>query len=235
MCSGRVDLEHVLRSFSNGSDAVFIGGCNLDECNYLTQGNYHALNMVHLCKKIMEFVGLNPERLRVEFMSAGDGIRFAEVMDDFGAQIRELGPLGSSEGMDLVELRSRIDEVRKLVPYIKVAKKDKLALRFKTREEYNDLYTGNEVRTLLEDVPSYYIDPEKCRACGTCFRRCPVEAISGGKKMIHIIDQVKCIKCGTCFEVCPPRFGAVQKISGEPVPAPIPEEERAIVKKNKAK
>ena len=235
MCSGRIDLEHVLRSFSNGSDAVFIGGCNLDECNYLTQGNYHALNMVHLCKKIMEFVGLNPERLRVEFMSAGDGIRFAEVMDDFGKQVRELGPLGSSEGIDLVELRSRIDKVRKLVPYIKVVKKDKLALRFKTREEYDDLYTGNEVRMLLEDVPSYYIDPEKCRACGVCFRRCPVEAISGGKKMIHIIDQVKCIKCGTCFEVCPPRFGAVQKISGEPVPAPIPEEERMIVKKNKEK
>lgn len=235
MCSGRVDLEHVLRSFSNGSDAVFIGGCNLDECNYLTQGNYHALNMVHLCKKIMECIGLNPKRLRIEFMSAGDGIHFAEVMDDFGEDVKELGPLGSSEGVDQNELRTKIDEVRKLIPYIKVVKKDKLAMRFKTREEYDGLYTGDEVETLLGDVPSYYIDPDKCRACGICFRRCPAEAIAGGKKRIHVIEQEQCIKCGTCFEVCPPRFGAVQKITGEPVPPPLPEKERMIVKKKQEK
>jgi NADH-quinone oxidoreductase subunit F len=79
---------------------------------------------------------------------------------------------------------------------------------------------------------SYYIDPEKCQACGNCLRKCPAEAIDGGKKMIHIVDQDKCTKCGTCFEVCPSRFGAVRKISGEPVPAPIPEEERMVVKKS---
>ena len=51
MCSGRVDLEFVLRAFSNGMDGVFIGGCRLNECNYITHGNYHALNMVLLFKK----------------------------------------------------------------------------------------------------------------------------------------------------------------------------------------
>ena len=66
-----------------------------------------------------------------------------------------------------------------------------------------------------------------------CLRKCPVEAIAGGKNQIHVIDQDKCIKCGTCFEACPPRFGAVNKISGEPVPPPIPEEERTIVRKSK--
>jgi len=82
---------------------------------------------------------------------------------------------------------------------------------------------------------SYYIDPGKCRACMICLKKCPVEAIDGGKKKIHIIDQEKCTRCGTCIEVCPTRFGAVKKISGEPVPSPIPEEERIIdrkVKKN---
>jgi NADH-quinone oxidoreductase subunit F len=68
-----------------------------------------------------------------------------------------------------------------------------------------------------------------------CFRRCPVEAIEGGKNKIHVIDQDKCIKCGTCYEVCPPRFGAVKVISGEPVPPPVPEEERTIARKVKAK
>src|SRR5512137_2204648 len=84
MCSGRVDLEFVLRAFSNGMDGVFMVGCRLNECKYITQGNYHALNMVLLCRKIMERIGLNPERLKIEFMSSAEGIIFAEVMNDFG-------------------------------------------------------------------------------------------------------------------------------------------------------
>ncbi len=69
----------------------------------------------------------------------------------------------------------------------------------------------------------------------TCAKRCPVEAIISVKNQIHVIDQEKCIKCGTCLEACPPRFGAVTKISGEPVLPPIPEGERTIVRKSKEK
>lgn len=88
---------------------------------------------------------------------------------------------------------------------------------------------------VCKQLISYYIDPDTCQACMICLRKCPVEAIVGGKNRIHVIDQEKCIKCGTCFEVCPPRFGAVKKISGEPVPPPIPEEARTIARKSKAK
>jgi NADH:ubiquinone oxidoreductase subunit F (NADH-binding)/(2Fe-2S) ferredoxin/ferredoxin len=80
---------------------------------------------------------------------------------------------------------------------------------------------------------SYYIDPEKCKACMICLRQCPVQAIAGGKNQIHVIDQEKCTKCGTCFEVCPPRFGAAKKISGDPVPPPIPQEARIIGRESK--
>jgi NADH:ubiquinone oxidoreductase subunit F (NADH-binding)/(2Fe-2S) ferredoxin/ferredoxin len=80
---------------------------------------------------------------------------------------------------------------------------------------------------------SYYIDPEKCKACMICLRQCPAEAITGGKNQIHVIDQEKCTKCGTCFEVCPPRFAAAKRISGEPVPPPIPEEARIIARESK--
>jgi len=86
-----------------------------------------------------------------------------------------------------------------------------------------------------KELISYYIDPDKCKACMICARKCPADAIDGAKQMIHIIDQEKCTKCGTCFEVCPSRFGAVTKISGEPVPAPVPEENRMIIKKSKVK
>ena len=78
---------------------------------------------------------------------------------------------------------------------------------------------------------SYYIDPQKCSACGICLRKCPVEAISGGKNLVHIIDQSKCTKCRTCFEVCPPRFSAVVRISGEPMPAAVPPGTEVVRKK----
>jgi NADP-reducing hydrogenase subunit HndC len=86
---------------------------------------------------------------------------------------------------------------------------------------------------VCKSLVSYYIDPKKCAACTLCFRNCPVNAIEGERGKIHIIDQAKCTKCGTCFEVCPPAFRAVQKLSGEPVPPPVPEERRWIKKGEK--
>ncbi|MCF8062602.1 MAG: hydrogenase iron-sulfur subunit [Deltaproteobacteria bacterium] len=234
MCSGRVDLDFVLRAFANGMEGVFIGGCRLNECNYTTHGNYHALNMVLLCKRIMEHIGLNPERLRIAFMSSGEGNLFAEEVNDFTRKVKELGPIGASEENDLEALRPRIQEVRELVPYIKMAEREKLESRLESEAQYEGLFTAEEIDRLFREVVSYYIDPEKCQACGICARRCPAEAIVGGKNRIHVIDQDSCIKCGTCLEVCPPKFGAVQEIMGEPVPPPIPEEERTIERKSKS-
>ena len=102
------------------------------------------------------------------------------------------------------------------------------------RDEYNAHIKEKRCPALsCKELIAYHIDPEKCQACTTCARKCPSEAIVGGKNQIHVIDQEKCTKCGTCFEVCPPRFGSVRKISGEPVPAPIPEEARIIVRGSK--
>jgi NADH:ubiquinone oxidoreductase subunit F (NADH-binding)/(2Fe-2S) ferredoxin/Pyruvate/2-oxoacid:ferredoxin oxidoreductase delta subunit len=86
---------------------------------------------------------------------------------------------------------------------------------------------------VCKDLISFYIDPAKCSACMICLRKCPVDAITGGKKRIHVIDQEKCTNCGTCFEVCPARFGAVRRISGEPVPPPVPEEARNLAGESK--
>ena len=218
-------------------DGVFIGGCRLNECNYITHGNYHALNMALLCKRIMERIGLNPERLRIAFMSSAEGIVFAEVMSEFGNQVKELGPLGKGkgEGIDQNELKSKLAEITKLVPYIKVVKNEKLASRLKDPDEYDKLFTSDEIDKLFSEITSYYIDPGKCQACMTCAKRCPVEAIISAKNQVHVIDQEKCIKCGTCFEVCPPKIGAVTKISGGPVPPPLPEDKRTIVRKGKEK
>ncbi len=101
------------------------------------------------------------------------------------------------------------------------------------RDEYEAHISKKKCPALYcKELISYYIDPEKCRACLICAKNCPADAIDGGKKKIHVIDQEKCTNCGTCFEVCPARFGAVRKISGEPLPAPVSEEHRMIVSKS---
>ncbi len=152
MCSGRVDLEFLLRAFSNGQDGVFVGGCKLDECNYITHGNYDALANVYLCRKIMERIGLNPERLRIEFMSGADGNLLADVTDDFTRQVKGLGPLGKGEGSDLEELRFRIDAARKLVPYIKLVERERLRIPVKSKEAYHEFYTSDKFNRLFDEL-----------------------------------------------------------------------------------
>ena len=212
MCSGRVDLEFVFRAFLRGSDGVFIGGCRLGECNYITHGNYHALNMVLLAKKILQYLGLNPDRLMVGFMSSGEGNLFAEAVNDFSRQVAVLGPLGSSEGLSQEELQLKLNEVRRLIPYIKMVKREKMEARLE-KDQYHSFYTVEEIKKLFTEIDTFQINPDKCQACMICLRKCPVEAISGGKNQVHVIDQDKCIRCGTCFEACPTRFGAVEKTS----------------------
>ncbi len=82
------------------------------------------------------------------------------------------------------------------------------------------------------DLINYYILPDKCEGCRICFRNCPVEAISGANRMIHVIDQSKCIKCGNCLSVCPQRFSAVVKVSGETIE--VPAEPIPVIVKPKA-
>jgi NADH-quinone oxidoreductase subunit F len=104
------------------------------------------------------------------------------------------------------------------------------------RDEYEAHIKENRCPSLsCKELTAYYIDPSRCQACMICARKCPVEAIDGGKKKIHVIDQDKCTNCGTCIEVCPPRFDAVKKCSGVPIPSSIPEEERNIIRKSEAK
>ena len=152
MCSGRVDLAFVLRAFSNGADGVFIGGCHLNECHYITDGNYDALSMVLLCKKLMEHIGVNPERLRLESVSAGEGIRFAEAMNDFGKKVKKLGPLGKGEGIDETGLKFKLEAVTKLIPYIKLVERERLRVPIKSEEEYHRFFTSDEVNRLFNEL-----------------------------------------------------------------------------------
>ncbi len=152
MCSGRVDPAHIFRAFSTGQDAVFIGGCHLNDCHYVTHGNYDALSMVYICKKLLELIGLNPERLRLEWVSAGEGIRFANIMNKFGPEIEKLGPLGKGEGLDKHELEFKLEAVTKLIPYIKLVQSERLRVSVRTEEAYTKFFTSEEFNRLFNEL-----------------------------------------------------------------------------------
>lgn len=152
MCSGRVDLSFILRAFANGMDGVFVGGCRLRECNYITHGNFHALSVVLMFRKIMQHIGLNPERLRIQFLSSGEGILLTEVINDFCRSIREIGPFGRSEGLNEHGLKLKLAAVSQLIPYLKLVERERLRLPFKTEEEYNRFFAGEELTRLFEEL-----------------------------------------------------------------------------------
>jgi F420-non-reducing hydrogenase iron-sulfur subunit len=152
MCSGRVDLEFIFRAFLKGQDGVFIGGCRLGECNYITHGNYDALSNTFICKKIMEYIGLNPERLRIKFMSGADGNLLAEYTDDFTKKVKALGPLGKGEGIDGNELKLKLEAARKLVPYLKLVERERLRVPVKSEEAYNDFFESDEINRLFSEL-----------------------------------------------------------------------------------
>ncbi|MFP3880487.1 MAG: hydrogenase iron-sulfur subunit [Dehalococcoidia bacterium] len=154
MCSGRVDPAFILRGFSNRVDGVFVGGCWLGECHYVTEGNYDALSVMHICRKVLKEIGINPERLRLEWVSASQGIRFAEVVTDFVKKLKELGPLGVGEGMDENSLKLRLEAAKRLVPYIKLVERERLRVRFDTEEEYEKFFNSQEVDRLFHDLVS---------------------------------------------------------------------------------
>jgi F420-non-reducing hydrogenase iron-sulfur subunit len=98
MCSSRVDPQHVLYAFKQGADGVFIGGCHPGDCHYV-EGNYKTLRRITLFKPMLESLGIDRKRLRLEWISAAEGQKFVKVMNEFTEQIRVLGPLNLEEAV----------------------------------------------------------------------------------------------------------------------------------------
>ncbi len=91
MCSGRVDPQFVMAAFSQGADGVLIGGCHAGDCHYV-KGNYKTHKRVILLKKMMKEFGLEPERLRLEWISASEGTKVKQVINDMVAELKKFGP-----------------------------------------------------------------------------------------------------------------------------------------------
>lgn len=89
-CSGRVSPHFIFTALMHGADGVFVGGCHPADCHYNT-GNYHARRRFAVMRSLLDFVGVEPERLTLEWVSASEGDRFAEVVTDFTEKVRSLG------------------------------------------------------------------------------------------------------------------------------------------------
>ena len=92
MCSSRIDPQHILHAFKEGADGIFMGGCHPGDCHYV-EGNYKTLRRIMLFKNMLEDLGINKDRLRLEWISAAEGKKFVTVMNEFADQIRTLGPV----------------------------------------------------------------------------------------------------------------------------------------------
>jgi len=152
MCTGRVDPAFILRAFSNGADGVYIGGCWPGECHYVTEGNYHALSNVLLMKKVLAHIGINPERLRIEWVGASEGVRFAEIMNDVSKKIKELGPLGTAEGLDLKRLAFKLEAVENIIPFMRLVERERLRIPLNKEEEYRAFYASDELNRLFKEL-----------------------------------------------------------------------------------
>jgi len=94
MCAGRVDPSFVLEAFERGADGVLVAGCRLGECHYIF-ANYNAKQRMDALHEVLEDIGIDPGRLRTEWISAAEGERFANSMESFVEYLEEIGPIGS--------------------------------------------------------------------------------------------------------------------------------------------
>jgi F420-non-reducing hydrogenase iron-sulfur subunit len=103
MCSGRVHPEFVLWAFKKGADGVLLGGCHPGDCHYI-EGNYKALRRYTLLKKLIAQFGIDPRRLRLEWISGSEADKLKRVANEFTETIRELGPLPNRESIEMEDI-----------------------------------------------------------------------------------------------------------------------------------
>ncbi len=148
MCSGRLDPFIILEAFKKGIDGIFIGGCHLGDCHYL-KGNYHAERKIKLTKKLLEKTDFGSQRLRLEWVAASEGQRFAEIIKDFTDQIQELGPnpiAGPKPDLNLLrQITAAIEAVRDFRLRAIIAKEYKIVVEegniygeFKSQEDWDE-------------------------------------------------------------------------------------------------
>jgi F420-non-reducing hydrogenase iron-sulfur subunit len=192
MCSGRVEPVLLLAALAKGFDGVMVTGCHPGDCHYLT-GNARARERMDFFEALLAHFGL-ADRVEMNYVSASEGARFAEITEDFQRRILALGP-SPLRGLDLPALADKRGRFHQLLAGIR----DQLALTFE-----------DELKLATEQViagfghPVYDLD--RCTGCGACAQMCPsgnIELVDAdGQRRISFFHTT-CATCRTCEEVCP--------------------------------
>ncbi len=90
-CSGSVSPNYIFSAFKNGADGVLVSGCHPGDCHYI-KGNYYARRRIALVKELLEFIGLEPQRFQMSWVSAAEGTKFTEIIKDMVDELKPLGP-----------------------------------------------------------------------------------------------------------------------------------------------
>lgn len=96
MCSSRINPLFVLKAFQDGADGVIIGGCHPGDCHYM-EGNYYTRRRFVLLRKLLQYIGIEPERLRIEWVSSAEGDKFSTIVREMTDDLRKLGTLDLSK------------------------------------------------------------------------------------------------------------------------------------------
>jgi F420-non-reducing hydrogenase iron-sulfur subunit len=99
MCSGRVSPEMVLRAFRSGADGVLVLGCHIGDCHYIS-GNHRTIKRIPLVRNLLGYVGINPDRLRLDWVSSAEAPKFAKVTSEFVETVRALGPIAEEVAVE---------------------------------------------------------------------------------------------------------------------------------------
>ena len=91
MCSGSISPLYIFSAFNKGADGVLVSGCHPGDCHYI-KGNFYARRRIALVKKLLEYIGLEPERFQMSWVSAAEGVKYTQVIKDFVQELRPLGP-----------------------------------------------------------------------------------------------------------------------------------------------
>lgn len=151
-CSGRVDPIFIIEGFLKGADGIAVLGCHPGECHY-SIGNYEAINMAIGVRKLLDYCGINKERLLLDWVSASEGIRFRDLVEGFNVKIAGLGPLGKAEGTNADELRVALAVARRVVESEKFRYiMGKQTEFMKEGNRYGERFTRQETDRALEST-----------------------------------------------------------------------------------
>lgn len=190
LCSGRIKPAHILKAIELGADGVLVAGCHPADCHYIS-GNKHAEKRVEMTKKLINMLGIDAKRLRLEWISASEGARFAETIREFVKDLQELGPIQhappySKKNTPASSLMTKIIDETKAYYCIECGKCTSTCPVSRVYEGYSPRLNVERALLGFDDELKKSKDLWSCLTCNLCSDKCP-----DGVKYTEFIKNVR--------------------------------------------